>query len=361
MNNKKILDLRAGKKLVTSALLVFAGWQGSVSAEDSNLLVLDWSGYEDPGFFSDYVAKYDGAPDYSYFADEEEAFTKLRSGFQADLAHPCVGSVRKWADAGLIQPLDLDRLKGWDKVLPSIKSIPGITMDGKVWMLPFDWGRTGLIYRTDMISDDAISLDLATKPEFEGKVSIPDIVTGAYAMAAVAIGMRDWSNMTDEQFQQASDYLRKVHKNVRFYWSDPGQLDQALASGEVAMGWGWNQTTLNLETNKTPAAMMLDTDKGVSSWVCGYVHLTGGNVSKDKVYDMLNALGDPKSGKYLIESWGYAHANSDAYTLANPEMVHKYGYEDASNFISQSLVSAALPVEIERKMVKEFERIKSGL
>ena len=41
--------------------------------------------------------------------------------------------------------------------------------------------------------------------------------------------------------------------------SGPGQLDQALASGEVEMGWGWNQTELKLLSNNTPATMMKDT------------------------------------------------------------------------------------------------------
>lgn len=35
----------------------------------------------------------------------------------------------------------------------------------------------------------------------------------------------DYRNLSDEQFQQASDFLRAVHPNVRFYWSDADQMD----------------------------------------------------------------------------------------------------------------------------------------
>jgi putative spermidine/putrescine transport system substrate-binding protein/spermidine/putrescine transport system substrate-binding protein len=276
------------------------------------------------------------------------------------LAHPCIGSTRKWADAGLIQPLDTSRINNWDSLLPSIKNVEGISKDGKVWMLPFDWGNTGLIYRTDKISEDKISLDMMIDPSYEGKVSMPDIVTSAYALAALAIGLRDWTEMTDEQFEQTSAYLRKVHKNVRFYWSDPGQLDQALASGEVLMGWGWNQTATNLQANNTPAVMMNDIDKGLSTWVCGYVHLTNGAASEDEVYDMLNALSDVGSGKYIIEAWGYAHANADSYGIADPKIVKKYGYENPADFINGTLITATLPADLEAKMIKEFERIKAG-
>ncbi len=39
--------------------------------------------------------------------------------------------------------------------------------------------------------------------------------------------------MTDAQFEEASAFLREVHKNVRLYWSDTTEIVQALSGGEV--------------------------------------------------------------------------------------------------------------------------------
>ncbi len=346
--------------LLAGALMLAVGTSTTAVAEGADLRVFDWSGYEDNGFFQSYMEQYGKAPSYSFFGSEEEAFTKLRSGFSSDLAHPCIGVTKKWADAGLIKPLDTSRIKNWESLLPTIRTVSGVEFDGETWMMPFDWGNSGVIYRTDKVSADDISLDLLTTPEFQGKVAIPDIVTSAYSMAAIAVGVDDWTHMTDEQFKAASDYLRKLHPNIRFYWTDPGQLDQALASGEINAGWGWNQSELNLLANKTPAAMMKDVDKGVATWVCGYVHLTGGSQSDDQVYDMLNALSDPNSGKYIIEAWGYAHANKDAYDMVDPELVKQYGFDNAETFLSESFLTSALDPKLEAKMIKEFERIKAG-
>ena len=102
---------------------------------------------------------------------------------------------------------------------------------------------------TDKVSGEEISLQAAADPMYQGKVAIPDIVTGAYAMAAAATGVRDWTNMSEEQFQAATDYLRKLHKNVRFYWTDPGQLDALLSEA------------INEVTGLTPS---LSTDGGTS-------------------------------------------------------------------------------------------------
>jgi len=106
-------------------------WTSDSLAGGSDLRVFDWSGYEDQGFFKPYMDKHGSAPSYAYFASEEEAYTKLRSGFKSDLAHPCTGVTKKWAAAKLIKPLDPSRLKNWDKLLPAIKESGGLKKFGK--------------------------------------------------------------------------------------------------------------------------------------------------------------------------------------------------------------------------------------
>ena len=307
------------------------------------------------------MEEYNEAPSYTFFGSQEEAFTKLQSGFTADLAHPCSDAVRKWVAADLIKPLDPAKLDHWDALLPQIKEVDGIMIDGEVYMMPFEWGNTGLIYRTDKIADDAISLQLLADPAYQGKVAIPDAASSAYALAALATGnAADYTKMSDEQFQEASDYLRKVHPNVRFYWSDAGQMDQAMASGELEMGWAWNQSELNLIWNDTPAKMMRDVDKGIATWVCGYVHLKSSTASDEQIYDLLNALSAKESGKYIIESWGYPHGNSEAFEIADQELIATYGFDDVDQFFEGSLFFDAVDPALEARMLKEFERIKSG-
>lgn len=334
---------------------------GTARADAGDLKVFDWSGYEDENFYLGYKEKHGGAPSYTYFASQEEGYNKLRAGFEADLAHPCTDGVVKWADSGLLQPIDTARLENWDDLIPTIRDVKGIRHDGKTWMVPFDWGNTGLIYRTDLISEDEIGLRLLASPEYKGKVLVPDSPSSAYAMAALATGTKDWGNITEAQVDRASEFLREVHPNVRFYWSDTGQFDQAIASGEAVMGWAWNQSEINLIGDGQPVRMVKDTDKGVATWVCGYVHLAGATAPDDQVYDLLNALTDAASGKYIIEAWGYAHSNARAYGDVDPALIAQYGFDNPAKFFSGSLVfDPVLNPDLEAKMAKEFERIKSG-
>ncbi len=330
------------------------------NAGGADLKVFDWSGYEDEGFYGSYMAKHNEAPTYTYFGSQEEAFTKLQSGFETDLAHPCTDATKKWVAAGLLKPIDTSRLDHWDEITPALREMDGVVVDDKVYMVPFEWGNTGLIYRTDKITSDQVSLQLATQPDFQGKVSIPDAASSAYAFAALGAGVKNYANMNDEEFKKASDFLRAVHPNVRFYWSDAGQLDQAMADGEILKGWAWNQSELNLAGNNVPAVMMRDVSKGIATWVCGYVHLNGSKQSDDQVYDMLNALSSAATGKYIVEAWGYAHANAAGLAQVDAATLSGYGFDQAEEFFTKGLFFDAVEPKLEQKMLKEFERIKAG-
>ncbi|WP_270919428.1 ABC transporter substrate-binding protein [Parasedimentitalea psychrophila] len=348
-------------KLKVMALSLLSASALASTAMAGEITVFDWSGYDDAGFFEAYVEKHGEAPDFSFFADDEEGFNKLRAGFSADLAHPCLNTMPKFRAAGLIKPIDTSRISAWDKLLPALTQLSDfVDEDGTVWALPFDWGNTGMVYRTDKIDQAQATLQLFADPSMTGRVSLPDGVADAYALAALAIGITDWRAMTDEQFEQASDFLRLVHPNVRFYWSDQGQLDAAIKSGEVDIAWAWSATELALVGEEVPVTMVRDGSIGVASWACGYVHLKSGEGSDEAVYDYLNAISDVAAGKYIIEAWGYAHSNTEAYTAADQETVNAYGYGDVEGFLSESLFTVSVPQELDAKMVKEFERIKAG-
>ena len=136
-------------KLLTTTVLSGFIVATSAFAADEELIVFDWSGYEDEGFFQKYIEQHGAAPTFAFFGEEEEAFQKLRSGFKADVSHPCSQSVSKWHEAGLLEPLDTSRITRWNEVNETMKE--AFNIDGEYYMLPADWGSTALTYRTDLV------------------------------------------------------------------------------------------------------------------------------------------------------------------------------------------------------------------
>ncbi|MGB3813439.1 MAG: extracellular solute-binding protein [Shinella sp.] len=352
------------KTYLTTALAAALALGAAFPAFSADTLtVFDWSGYEDPAFHPAYTQKHEGSPEFSFFGDEEEAFQKLRSGFKADVAHPCSQSVVKWREAGLLEPLDTAKLTAWNDILPNFKAMKNLMTsdDGTAWFIPFEWGNTVLTYRTDTVKPEEIaSLKAFADPKFKDRVSIGDNVDDAYALASLAIGLKDWTAMTDAQFAEASAFLREVHKNVRLYWTDNTDLSQALASGEVDLAWAWNETATTLQAESQPVAIKKDTQEGLSTWVCGYVRLKGAEASADLAYDYLNAVTEPAVAAYMVESWGYGHSNAKGMAAVDPKILAEKGYADVDAFVANTLFQSPMPTELRQKMIAEFEKIKSG-
>ncbi|MCB2095494.1 MAG: extracellular solute-binding protein [Rhodobacteraceae bacterium] len=334
---------------------------GAALAADPELTVFDWAGYEDPNFFTDYIDEHGDSPTYAFFGDEEEAFQKLRAGFRADAAHPCSQSIPKWIEAGLLRPLDTSRIARWDDLEPSFRDIPAYQKNGEYYFVPIDWGYTMTTYNTDLLSEaDVQSLQAFADPKHAGRVSIGDNVDDAYALAFLATGVKDWANATDEQFRAASDFLRKVHPNVRAYWADGASLAQLMQSGEVYLAWAWNETYWTMSSEGYPIAVKKDTDEGISSWVCGYTELADGPGSVDRFYDFINAWLEPETANYLVTAWGYGHSNAAAMAAMPQEDLVAAGLDSTDDIRKNTLWQSPLPAELREKMIAEFELIKAG-
>ncbi len=329
----------------------------AVSAQDADLLVFDYSGFEDPAYHSKYVEKYGMSPTYAFFGDEEEAFQKLRSGFQADVSHVCAGSVTKWVASGILEPWDTSRIEAFADLDSNLVGQDVASGAAEAYFIPSDWGSTAIAYNTDQVpAEDVASLEVFLNPKYSQRMTLPDNVDDAYALAYLATGVTDWTSATDEQFQAASDWLRQVHPNLRTYWTDPAELAQLMATGEILVSWAWNETLPTMAEEGFPIGFQREAKEGSSVWLCGYVNLKDGPGSEDKAYDFLNAFLDPSSTAALVDA-GYGQANAAAMTQFTDEQLTEVGMGVID---APVLAQLPMPGELREKQAAEFEKIKAG-
>jgi spermidine/putrescine-binding protein len=267
----------------------------------------------------------------------------------------------KWREAGLLEPLDTSRIDQFDAIMPEFRDMEGFVVDGEQYAIPLDWGSTAMTYRTDLVTEEeASTLQSFADPKWQGRISIGDSVDDAYALAFLATGLKDWTKQTDDDFQAASDFLRKVHQNVRAYWQDGATLAQLIASGEVALAWAWGETATQMQADDQPVVMKRDTEEGSSTWVCGYVKLKGGTGSEDRMYDFINAWLEPRTADYIVTAWGYGHANGAAMRAMDDQTLASMGFDDPSAYTDKTLWQAPLEPALRERMIAEFEKIKAG-
>jgi len=328
----------------------------SLAAQDAESLVFDYSGFEVPEHHAAYIAKHGQSPSFAFFGDEDEAFQKIRSGFQADVAHICAGSVTKWQDSGLLEAWDTAKIQYYADLDANLKGQE--IGAGQTYFVPTDFGSTAIAYNPDEVSaDDVATLQVFKNPKYAGRMSLPDNVDDAYALAYLATGVTNWTEATDEQFEAASAWLREIHPNLRTYWTDAGELAQLMASGEILVSWAWNETYPTMVEEGRPIAFQREATEGSSLWLCGYVNLANSPGNADKAYDYLNAFLAPDNVMPLLEN-GYGSANA---TALNDQV----GVEDLAAAGLEPItapVLAQLPMSnaSRERQVETFELIKAG-
>ncbi len=78
-----------------------------IDQEPGPLRVFEWAGYEIKPLWRPYAKRFpDDKPKFSFLTSDDQALSKVRAGFRADLVHPCVGYVQDWVRLDAIQPFD---------------------------------------------------------------------------------------------------------------------------------------------------------------------------------------------------------------------------------------------------------------
>jgi len=342
----------------TTATAAIALVASGAFAADPELLVFDWSGFEEEGFYVAYEEKHGVAPSYAFFGEEEEAFQKLRSGFRADVSHPCSQSVEKWRAAGLIEPWDISKIPSYAEVEDSYKNNPIFADDTGVYFIPADAGMTAIAYNTEEVpAEDVASLQVFTNPKYAGRISLPDNVDDAYALAYLATGVSDWTTATQEDFERASAWMREAHALNRAYWADGAELAQLMGTGEVLISWAWNETPVTMAGEGFPIGFQREAVEGSSAWFCGYVNLVDGPGSEEKAHDFMEAWLSPKVTEYIVNEWGYGHANAANMAQIDEETLVEVGLGPVD-----VPILAQLPMDntLREQMIQEFENIKAG-
>lgn len=325
-------------------------------AADPELTVLDWAGWEIDGMLQPYVDKHGEKPTYVFFADDDEAFQKVSSGFKADVVHPCAASVPRYKEAGLVEPWDISRIPEFANI-PARMTAP-FTSDEGVFMIPTDYAYTAIAYNADTVPvEDVATVQVFADPKYAGRISLPDNTDDIWSLAFIATGTTSWDNVTDEQFTAAADWLRAVHPNVRAYWADPTELAQLMASGEVQVSWSWNDTTAILRGEDFPIGFNRAPAEGAATWYCGFVNMKDGAGNEDKVYDHINSLLAHTSAQPLLDAIGYALANDAAMATIAPEALTAAFVDPVTTTL---FVQTPPTTELRDRMIEEFELIKSG-
>ena len=354
--------MRKIRLTVTALSLAFGlaacGDSGSTAADTP--VLFQWEDIADEPFLAAYRAQYNETPQTAIFADEDEAFAKMRAGYKPDVMGPCYYEFPRWQEAGLLQPIDTAKLTNWNKLPQSLRELPGISAgDGKVWFVPHYWGNTSVTFRTDLAPEyvGRESWEILFDPKYKGRIAVLEGVADTVPLLAHMIGI-DAYNMSAEQWETVQAKLKELIPQLRFVSSDVTSLAQGLASGELVAAMSWRDVYAALKADGASVAYM-HPPGGMFTYFCGLVaHKDAKNY--DKAMALIDSSLSDVAARHMLEDIGDAPANVEALKDEPDSQFERIGIpRDIETFLKNGIFQKRLANK--DKIVNRWTEIRAGL
>ena len=290
-----------------------------------SLTVLDWAGYDAPDFWTDFKGAYPKVNvNFEIGASDADIYGKMKAGDQADIFHPYTGWQQFYVDEGLVQEIDTSKLKNWDVVPDYFKKLGQI--NGKQYFLPWDWGFSSILYRTDKIPEGVNSWSALLDPKYKGHISMWDDGPSAVTTSAYIHGY-DETKITAAQLTSIQAEWTKQRDLNLFYWAGEPELIDGMAKGDVWAAYAWQGTYAQLLLKGVPVAYA-NPKEGRNSWV-GLYGIRKGVKDYDLALKFLDAKLGAATGNNVVNEFYYGAANINVMkAITDTTLIQAFSIED---------------------------------
>jgi spermidine/putrescine transport system substrate-binding protein len=258
-----------------------------------------------------------------------------------DVINTCVDeNAAEEVRLGVFQPLDISKIPNWKYIDPSLKKLPGVEVNGNVYVIPVDAGDGGIQYDPRYVHPAPTSWKDLFNPRYSGWASIEDNPVTAIDAGALAIGIKDPLHMTNAQLQQVKNFLISKRNQFRTWWATDSDQEQLYRTGEIWISSGYRDLAYTISKSGVPNKFVLPKE-GSLEWTCGYgISAQAHNVNA--AYAMLNWYASVAAETYEAKTWYYRIANTKARAMLpkgvlvrsgnNQKLVHPIPASEPANY-----------------------------
>ena len=326
------------------------------TAAPSKLSVLEWAYYEVPEMWVEFgEAHPDVEVTFNFGASNPDIFAKTLAGSGEDIVHFYTPDLQYYVDEGLIQPIDTSKLTHWDEVPDGFKE--SCTIDGVVYCVPWDWGFSSILYRTDKIPEGIDSWTALFDEKYAGHVSMYDDPTSAVPVGAYLLGT-DEGNLTDEQLEEIKQlWIDQRDLNV-FYWVDEPTLEAGFTSGDVWLAFAWNGAYYRLLNAGVPVAYA-DLKEGRASWVGQYA-ISATTENYDLALEFLDGKLGEQTATHLLVDYAYGHVNPTYFEVVEDANLIKALALDDPSILERTNFTVPISAEERDRFVQLWAEVKAA-
>jgi spermidine/putrescine-binding protein len=260
-----------------------------IEEEPGKLQVFEWAGYEYPAYggkggpLQPYVDKY-GKPKFTFLTSDDQALGKVRAGYRPDAVHPCVDYIGNWVEMGVVEP----------------------------------WGFSSPLYRSDKVEPNGEeSWTLFYDDRYKGKISWWDSPLENFVIWGYVNGVGDPWKMSDDELDEAKDFLISKKHLCRNFWSSQTDLDADIAAGNIWIAYSWAGSYVAAKDAGLDVVYS-EPKEGRLGWNCGFVLMKDTDNFRH-AHAFIDAWSSKESAEWIINNYAYGHANTAVDLSKVPE------------------------------------------
>lgn len=236
---------------------------GDSGSQTRTLTVLGYDFYYPDSIVEPFEDEYDANVEVISLTTNSEALGLMRTQYQGDV--DIIGVTNNWVnplwEADLVQEIPTDDFSNFDSLVEQARTAPGCVIDGTQTAVPFAYGMTGPMYRTDVFDEDPADFsweymfdtDVMDENDLSGQVAMRDWAIAAFADAGYYLG-DDYPHPPND-LEASRDALEAAFPYYRTLWATNDQHLNLIANEEVAVQHGWDLTAFIAMDQDIPVEM----------------------------------------------------------------------------------------------------------
>lgn len=247
----------------------------------------------------------------------------------------------------ILSDIDPDKIPNLKNLFPIFASDIGnfwIDPDGTRTGVPMFWLALALTYDSAILTGPPTTYDVLFDPAYTGKVAVVDAATDVLGTAAVVLGF-DFSQLSDEQFKEVTDWTRELVRQSRGISTSYGDMATRLAAGDAVLAFpGWAAVNqFAADAGKDTIKWTLPEEGGFGAVDAYAIPVTADNVETAHAWinEGLDAKVNAEAANYLIGGT----VCSSSVELLDPEVAEIYPYADLESFFERAQLIRLPPVE----------------
>jgi spermidine/putrescine transport system substrate-binding protein len=282
------------------------------------LILYNWIDYMPQSVLDAFSAEYGVKVLYVTYDSQEEAVEQIRTGqVNFDVAVIENDLIPDLVSAGLIAELD-------PLHIPNIKNISANFRDlvydpNNKHTIPYGWGTTGILVRTDLVTQPVTRWADLWNPRYTGKVVARAQPQELLSVALKALGCQ-LNTENPAELESALERLRQLKPAIERNDVLPDPALEKLLSGEAVLMVGWPGDLLIARRRNKAVSYVLPAE-GTMMWGDNFV-ISARSPDRYTAELFLNFLLRPQIGSQIANATQYASANAAAQNLMDAAIIN---------------------------------------